>query len=155
MPTSSKDSSISGCGSRKIWGLCPRSMVNEFLSPQNRAYMNGASAEPSANTNSAPISKIGIMTGNSHHFLRARAKAQNSWIKLVFAMTVTSVSRPVVSRDLPLRPPQRSQRVLLLLLWSRAPRFIVPDGGLRGPAAVVGTHPGRLPEDETPGPPDR
>src|SRR5213596_1323290 len=44
--------------------------------------MNGASTEPWANTSRAPTTTMTTMIGSSHHFLRARMKAQSSRAKL-------------------------------------------------------------------------
>jgi hypothetical protein len=45
---------------------------------QNRAYINGAIAEPSTKTIKAAISSRKMMMGTSHHFLLTLRKSQNS-----------------------------------------------------------------------------
>ncbi len=48
--------------------------------------MNGANADPWANTKSAPINTMTIMIGRSHHFFLTLRNAQNSRARLGFAM---------------------------------------------------------------------
>jgi len=48
--------------------------------------MNGASADPWANTRSVPTSTITTMMGSNHHFFLTLKNAQNSRTKLGFAI---------------------------------------------------------------------
>jgi len=48
---------------------------------QNNVYMNGAMADPSARTISAPSSTNTIMIGAIQNFLRTRMNAQRSFMK--------------------------------------------------------------------------
>src|SRR5713101_3656395 len=49
--------------------------------------MNGARAEPCANTSSAPTNNITTRIGSSHHFFRTRINVQSSAARLVRFMT--------------------------------------------------------------------
>ena len=60
--------------------------------------MKGASAEPCANTKSAPTPTISTMIGRSHIFFRARIKTQSSRVTLLFAMIFKAL--PDVKIDL-------------------------------------------------------
>src|SRR5437764_11008595 len=60
--------------------------------------MNGASADPWANTSRAPTAAMTTMMGRSHHFLRARMKAQNSSTRLVRLIALSFF----ISLELPL-----------------------------------------------------
>src|SRR5213080_2186156 len=71
--------------------------------------MNGASADPWANTSRAPTAAMTRMMGRSHHFLRARMKAQNSSTRLV---RLIALSFFLISLELPLHvtPTARADR---------------------------------------------
>src|SRR5213593_5265378 len=65
--------------------------------------MNGASAEPWANTSNAPTRNITTRIGSSHHFLRTRMNAHSSLARLVLLITPPRILELPLQVDSPTR----------------------------------------------------